>query len=140
MTPMAKRIQVWFPEEIVSQITARGADFSDSIRESLSRYYALVNDARQGLQGRFTEAELGLLADISNSTYFEAHSLQGLLWNAQDCGPDGSWEKWGVNEKEMLEKLKTLTLTEHAALVDACERWWAAVSKGFQPEIKQLLR
>lgn len=138
--PMSKRIQVWFPDEIVGKIKARGSDFSDSIRESLSRYYALIEHARQGLEGRFTPAELGVIIDTSNSTLFEAHSIQGILFNVQDCAPDGTWEKWGANEEELIAKLESLTLTEHAALVDAVERWWQAVGHGFQPEVSQLLK
>jgi hypothetical protein len=149
MTPMAKRIQVWFPEELQRKIILRvptertsekQGGLSEAIRESLDRYYTLIDQARLGLQNRFAEPELGVIIDISNGTIFEAHSLQGILFNAQDCAPDGTWEKWGADEKTLLTKLEGLTLTEHAALVDACERWWRATSMGYQPEIGQLLK
>lgn len=149
MAGMTKRIQVWFPEELQKQILSRvptertgerQAGLSEAIRESLTRYYALIDQARKGLEGRFANAELGVIIDISNGTMFEVHSLEGILFNAQDCGPDGTWEKWGADEKTLLAKLGALTLTEHAALVDACERWWRAVGHGFQLEIGQLLK
>jgi hypothetical protein len=149
MTGMAKRIQIWFPDELKNKLqlrvpTERTSDnrggLSEAIRESLDRYYALIDQARTGLEGKFTNAELGVIVDISNSTIFEAHSLEGILFNAQDCAPDGTWEKWGADEKTLLSKLEALTLTEHAALVDACERWWRAIGHGFQPEIGQLLK
>lgn len=149
MPGMTRRIQVWFPEELQKQILSRvptervgerQTGLSEAIRESLSRYYALIDQARQGLDGGFTNAELGVIVDISNGTAFEAHSLQGILFNAQDCAPDGTWEKWGADEATTLGKLRGLTLTEHAALVDACERWWRAVGHGFTPEIGQLLK
>jgi len=149
MTPMVKRIQVWFPKELQKQILLRvptertsekQGGLSEAIRESLDRYYTLINQARLNLQNKFTHAELGVIIDISNSTVFEAHSLQGILYNAQDCAPDGTWEKWGADEKTLLAKLEALTLTEHAALVDAVERWWRATAMGYQPDIEQLLK
>lgn len=145
----SKRIQVWFPETLHKQILLRvpiertsekQGGLSEAIRESLDRYYTLIDQARAGLQGKFTEAELGVLIDLSNGTIFEAHSLDGLLANAEDCGPDGTWEKWGADEKTLLKKLKGLTLTEHAALVDACERWWRASVMGYLPKASELLR
>jgi hypothetical protein len=149
MAGLTKRIQVWFPEELQKQLllrvpTERTGDnkggLSEAIRESLDRYYALIDQARQGLQGKFTEAELGVIIDTSNGTMFEVHSLEGILFNAQDCAPDGTWEKWGADEKTLLAKLEALTLTDHAALVDAVERWWRANSHGYTPEIGQLLK
>lgn len=139
MAAMSKRIQVWFPEDVLNQINARGRDFSDPIRESLSRYFALIDDSRKGLQGKFTKEELGLLIDISNGTIFEARSLRGLLCNAQDCAPDGTWEKWGADENVLLDKLEALTLTDHAALVDACERWWHRIGEDEQLSVEDLL-
>jgi len=137
---MSKRIQVWFPEEILKQITARGGDLSESIRESLTRYYALINYERKQISGLFTPGELGMICDMSNGTYWTGGMIPlGILANCEDA-EQMYYDKWETDRDELLAKLRSLNVTQEHALVDACERWWQAVGHGFNPPINQLLQ
>lgn len=138
-TYMEKRINVWLPEKTVQDINKRGV-ISEVTRESLVRYFALLDYERQ--QIRFTGGELSLLADICNGTAFTGGMIPlGLLADADDC-ENGYFEKWGVDRDELLAKLRSLTATQEYALVDAIERFWHAVSTSpslDQPEPDKLL-
>ncbi len=125
--PMNKRLNVWFPDELTKQIAARG-QMSEAMRESLSRYFYLLDYERKRIQPKFTAGELSFLADICNSTRFEAHTIgSGLLADAEDT-EDGTYEKWSIDRVTLLKKLKSLSLAEQMTLVDAIERFWQAAT------------
>ena len=139
MSPMAKRLQAWFPEELLKQIAARGSDFSDSIRESLTRYYTLLNYERAQMKDRFTRGELGLILDVCNGTLCTGGMIPlGVAANCEDAEAE-RYEYWQCDKTELLGKLNKLTTIQEAALVDAIERWWQATGHGFQLDIEQLL-
>lgn len=138
-----KRLSFWAPEHVMSEISARGTDISDTIRECLSRYYVLLEIGRREIRGVFADSELGLLLDLANSTRFESHTfLGGLLADCEDA-EDEYFEKWKCQRQPLLVKLQKLTTCQEAALVDAAERWWERVgeaNEGRQPDIGELLR
>jgi hypothetical protein len=122
MSP-SKRLSLWLPEELITKIRARG-DQSESIREGLTRYYAMLDYERKQL--KFAVAELSLLADICNGTMFVGGMLPlGLLADAEDT-ENCIYEKWAVKREILLSKLRALTVCQEAAVVDAIERFWAA--------------
>jgi len=131
------RLNFWCPADLVDLIRQRSrhGEVSEAIRESLSRYYVLLDWERRNLQGVFVPAELSLLADISNgSAYTGGHLPLGLLANAEDTGAE-TYTRWGVDRSSLLTKLRALTPTQEAALVDAIERFWEAVSS--KPSLTQ---
>jgi len=128
------------PPELDKELVAREGAFSEALRESLARYFALLAEERRTLAGRFTDGELGLILDLCNGTVLEAHTmLGGILANCED-GETERYEYHNANRTELLPKLRALNPAEDAALVDAVERWWLAVGHGFQPEVGQLLK
>ena len=118
------RINAHCPEDIIRAISARGATLSDALRESLARYLYLIERARAEIRNTFEPGELIVLARVSNGTLFQAHTLEGLTWNVEDAADDEVAE---CDRPALLTKLRGLTLTQHAALVDALERYWRAV-------------
>lgn len=124
----SKRILFWLPENVMSQLKARGT-ISESAREALDRYFAMIDHERQKLDDKFTAGELSLMADYSNGSMYttQAGLPLGLLANAEDT-EDVIYDKWGVDRKTLLDKLRSLSVCQEAALVDAIERFWAAVT------------
>jgi hypothetical protein len=132
-----KRIGLFCPPQLLAEISERGT-VSEVIRESLERYYYLLARARAGLAGRFTAGELGLLCDLSNGTIWQAWSLDMSSAQVEDAG-EASWDKWGVDSKALVAKLNGLSLVEHAALIDATERFWQANGTDAQSAIEKVL-
>lgn len=140
------KIIIRIPDALSAQIDARSGfprdNFSEALRECLERYFYLLELSRREIRDSFTGGELSLLADICNGTMFETHSLQGVLFNAQDA-EDMYYVKWGVDRDALLQKLGSLTPCQHAAIVDAIEIFWDKVSKFpslEQPQPRDLLK
>ena len=114
--PKNRRIQVRFHEgsDLVKQIESRGSDLSDSIRESLTRYYEQLEGSREELRGRFSPEELDIITRMNRGDDVRV-----------------SWS--------LAQKLNKLSPVQNCALLDACERYWQAVAHGFTPEVSQLL-
>jgi hypothetical protein len=127
-----KKINIFFDEELLKELKGRidpvRGNLSEQIRESLSRYYYLLSWERNSIKNYFTGPELSLLCDIGNGTLFEPHSLNMIVAEIEDAESD-YFEKWGVNQKELIIKLNSLTITQSAALVDSIERFWAEIAR-----------
>ncbi|MDI6521697.1 hypothetical protein QMA61_36595 [Streptomyces coelicoflavus] len=86
---------------------------------------------------RLTLDQANCLADVMNGTIMDA-ALAGsagmVFYNAADAfqlaretpfpGESSYGEKWGIDEKELLEYLQRLGPTADHALHDAITRWW----------------
>lgn len=125
------------PDHLVAQVKARG-DVSESVRTGLERYYHMLERGRATLRDVLTGPELSLLADVCNGTLWEPHTLAMAPANVADAGPEVA-EKWGVDPAALVTKLEGVSLSEHAALVDAIERFWAATSTGMPVDPAQML-
>jgi hypothetical protein len=132
------RINFHAPEQIEREIRARG-DLSESLRESLNRYFYLLNRGRSELLGVFDADELTALCTIGNGTIFEPHSIEGLMWNIEDAIPGTEIELTNKQKTALVAKLKAMPLHQHAALVDAVERFWRAVGTGMQVDPRSIL-
>jgi len=130
MTNESDRISAWVPQEIIAALTARGI-LSEALREVLARYFALLEAARADLRERFAAAELGLLVDICQGTLWEAHTLCMVGQQAADA-EDAHYERWGLERRDLLKKMRGLNLLQRAALVDAIERYWRASATGMR--------
>jgi hypothetical protein len=127
------KISMIFPESITDQLDKRKSfprdNISEVTRESLDRYFYLLDYARREIEETFTLSELSLICDMCNGTYFESYSLVGgIAADITDTEPE-KFTYWKVNKKTIIEKLNALSPLQDAALVDAVERYWAAVSK-----------
>ena len=113
---------------------ARGG-ISEAIRESLSRYYYLLDYERAKIQDTFTRGELSLMVDLCNGTVFQPHTvINGVSAKVADA-EDFYFEKWKCDRKELLAKLDRLMPCQHFALVDAIERFWSGISRS--PSLEQ---
>lgn len=107
---------------------ARGG-ISEAIRESLSRYYYLLDFERSKMEDIFTQGELSLMVDLCNRTVFQPFTVvNGVSAKVADA-EDFYFEKWKCDRKELLAKLDKLTPCQHFALVDAIERFWSGISR-----------
>ena len=137
------RINFHSPEEITREIRARG-DLSESLRECLGRYFYLLSRGRAELADVFTADELTALCAVANGTVFAPHNIEGLRWNFAPHNIEGL--RWNIEGSEpgveiqltveqkstLIAKLNAMPLHQHAALVDAVERFWRAISTGMQ--------
>lgn len=121
------------PDPLLKQLDARTdtvrGGLSDAVRESLERYFYLLDISRQEIQDKFTGLELCLIADLSNGTIWHPMTIiNGITTNVQDA-EDFYFEKWKVDRKGMISKLQSLTPAQHFTLVDAAERYWNIIAK-----------
>lgn len=105
-----------------------GEDRSPSMvaRTDLERYYALLQDAEAELN--FDVDELNCIYDVFNGTWFEATSAEpGLRFGLEDAFTltPGYAEKWGVDGKALIAKVRELSPLQSWALVTKIERFWS---------------
>jgi len=123
---MAEKATVYLHDTVIPEIDARGESRSGVISRDLLRLYTLY---RRGLREvRLTTNEACLLVDTLNDAIMDANTAP-LLWQQVEdaCRIDRLDEKWQVDGKALIEKLKNLDALHCLALVDAAERFWQAV-------------
>lgn len=126
------QINLRMPDTLIRQLdvrtdAARGG-LSEAIRETLERYFYLIDTSRAEIADNFTQGEVSLLVDICNGTWFEPLFTGAVRANVEDAEGD-YFDKWSVNRDALILKLRLLTPVQELALVDAIERFWNAVSK-----------
>lgn len=112
-------------DRLALQVMARaerhgGANYA--ARTHLERYYYLLADELRTLRGRFSLAELSLLADVVNGWLVDP-----LLYiNVEDgVAIEQLDKKWSLPDPAgLVQKLRSLSYGQAAALIDALERWW----------------
>lgn len=126
---------VSFQPAILEQLTLRGSR-STVINRDLERLYTLYDRALREVE--LTTGEACLVVDVLNGSLMDANTAR-LLWASVEDGIrlDGLAEKWGVDGKALVEKLKGLNDIQALALVDAGERFWQAPNEG---ETKERVR
>jgi len=134
------RINMRVSDELRTAMCARGETLSDGVRDSLERYYYLLERSRTQMAELFDRDELVALCAVGNGTLFEAHTIEGLLWNMEDAIAGEEIELSEDQKAALLDKLRGLTLTQHAALVDAVERFWRAKRLGVCVDPGTILR
>lgn len=133
---------VRLPDQLLNELVKREragfrGSMSAAIREALERYFEILADGRRSVRERFDEQDCANLLALANGTMFEGSSLRGLLWNAQDAVDEDV--PYPDALPALREKLTQLSIAEHAALVDACERWWHTHARGVRVEPSALL-
>ncbi len=138
----SRKIDVRLPDQLIDELVKRErpgfrGSMSAAVRESLERYFAIIQDGRRSIRDRFDECDCANLLSLSNGTVTDSSSLRGLLWNAQDAADEDV--PYPDALPELRDKLAQLNIAEHAALVDACERWWDVHARGVRMEPSALL-
>ncbi len=133
-----KRKSIYMQPEVEAAILQRGDNRSFTINRDLDRLYDLYRRAIQ--ETSLPLAEASLLVDCLNGSLMDARGA-GMLWaNVQDgIKFDGLDEKWQVDGKALVEKLRGLTQVQCLALVDAAERFWAlpAGERGIEDGVRK---
>lgn len=142
---VASKFSISLPAEIVTEIEARetrDGERSTIIARSLDRYFWLLQQARRALAETLNDAEIGLILDALNGTAWMEPLTFQVAWAeiADAVRLDKLDEKWSVDGRTLVRKLKALSPVEAAALVDASERWWGRVGAGEQPDHAEALR
>ena len=76
------------------------------------------------MRGKFTVSELSLFLDAMNGTVLTPGLSGHVASNVADCGPDGTPEKWGVDLKQVSEKLEKLSDIEDLTLDIWASGFW----------------
>ena len=120
-------------DRLALQVMARaerhgGANYA--ARTHLERYYYLLADELRTLRGRFSLAELSLLADVVNGWLVAPHTIPLLYINVEDgVALERLDKKWSIQDPAgLVQKLRPLSYGQAAALIDALERWWSQPS------------
>lgn len=96
------------------------------VEQAAHRFFELAQLAAQGLRGRFTEREWGVLlsCEPSPTWHWHRHTTVATMV-ADDQGIEALDELHPDSELHaLLVKLGDLTPLENATMVDACERVW----------------
>lgn len=100
-------------------------ELSSRIADIIDRYGVLCQLERKALEEIFSGVtDLDSLADaVWNTVWRPASTLiNGVLADFQDSGPDGLYEKWGVDPQTIIEKLRGLNYGQQIALGELLER------------------
>lgn len=96
------------------------------VEQAAQRFFELAQHAADGLRGRFTEREWGILLSCEPSPAWNWDRRTTVATMvAEDLGIEALDELHPDSEpRALLVKLNDLTPLENATLVDACERVW----------------
>lgn len=127
MTAKAKRQSIYIPEKIQAILSSYGENStSGGIATLIERYARITADACPEL----TESEWCAWCDVNNGCgvwLSGGHDQAESAWaNMADSGPDGIDEKWGVDHRELAEKIRLLPLAGRCAVWDVAARFWAS--------------
>lgn len=123
--------------ELAEPVRARetpGLGANRICQRDLDRYYAVISAELAALE--LSESEAMLIVDALNGTIAEPAAAQRtMLWAgvADAIALDGLAEKWVVDGDALTTKLRGLSLAGSLAVIDAAERYWAAVGRGESP-------
>jgi len=107
-------------EQRLAERTEEGSLGLTALRD-LERYYALLPAALEEVASIFTLAEKIALCDVANGVLWETAGVP-LVWTEVADADRGQVEQWGVNREVLVDKVKSLTIAQTYALVDALER------------------
>jgi len=120
-----RAVSFWMQPELGKEIEERGDNRTLVIHRDLERLYTLYRYALQDISLSLQEA--WFIVDILNGTPMDAETANMLWAEAEDaCFLNHLDQKWGIDGKALVEKLKKLSRTQSLALIDAAERFWQA--------------
>ncbi len=137
------KITVIFSDDQTKKLSGRTdivrGGISETIREAIDRYMALLEAGQHTLRGKLSSAEMSLLVDISSGSMYNSQVISATLaCHAQDAD-ESYYTTHGVDRNRLVNILANLCPAETAALIDAIERYWIASGAGFTPDIDQLI-
>lgn len=138
---MPKHTSMYLRPALEEALRTRGGNRSEIITRDLARLYDLYRHELAEAELKLTPGEASLIVDVLNGTLITQASHAGFLWAevADGIKLDGLAEKWNVGGEALVKRLQGLRLAQCLALVDAAERYWAAVSDGQEPRVEEYL-
>lgn len=135
-----RAVSFWMQPELGKEIEERGDNRTLVIHRDLERLYTLYRYALQDISLSLQEA--WFIVDILNGTPMDAETANMLWAEAEDaCFLNHLDQKWGIDGKALVEKLKKLSRTQSLALIDAAERFWQANTGNMgEEDIKRFFR
>ena len=135
------RITITFPPDLKDEVKLRGDNVSEVITEAMGRYFEAMRRERATLATQFNEAECGLILDSLNGVLHGEWSIP-LLWSGVEDSVllDHLDTKWSVDGPALVAKLRNLSYTGSAAIVDAAERYWRRVGAGETVEPGEMMQ
>lgn len=135
------KVAIYLPDSLLEEISARGDNRSGTISRDLERLYTLYSRALATVQLEFNQAYL--IVDALNGVLMDANNAK-LLWaEIEDAiNLDHLDQKWQVDGKALVEKLRGLNEIQAIAVIDAAERFWQAQKSGQEAEelIKKIFK
>ena len=118
-----KKFHVSMAEDVLKLVEERGEARSTVITRDLERLYTLYRRALRRVDLSLDEA--CLITDALNSSFMTADTAH-LLWaSIEDAMKyEGLQEKWEVDGKALVEKLRSLNEIQSMAIIDAAEKFW----------------
>lgn len=132
MADTDNRVAFRAPAELEEWVRGRNERLAQPVGLSrgVQRELDLWRSALKAEQARtsWTLDELGCMADVMNGSLLTPVVLGGVvameLGDAFSLDP-GVWgSKWGIDEDELLRKVRGLSITADLATVDAIARFW----------------
>ena len=114
--------------ETLERLESHGLSPNVIARRDIERYHDLLDWSMTELGEHFTVNELCLITDACNGIAFDdwgadpARRLYVEISGAIEI--DGKDEKWEVDAEVLKGKLRDLSISHAAAVIDAIERWW----------------
>jgi len=142
-----KKTSVTISDTLLEELRLHFGDGHDNMNVSFSlsrligRYSYILYAHRAELHSKFSDNELSLILDSCNGVAFMEIVSMRLLWAniADGIDIDQLDDKWEVDGAALVDKLRSLSLMENIAMVDAIKCWWNRVGNGEQPEYAEML-
>lgn len=142
---MAKKaISITLEPEVIEKIETRseGSSISAIIERDLGRLYSLLSGALKTTE--LSIAEACAIVDVCNGwLILNVQDAQFLYANIEDADKlDGLGKKWKIDAQALAKKLKTYSLLQNLAIVDAAERFWSGPYRGvnFEEAVKEVFK
>lgn len=105
-------------------------EFSAKIQEIIIDLCTLLSRTKREVKGRFSENEWNYLRDMLNGTILQSDVVPYrfvLTAEAEDANRyEGLGEKWNVDVKKLIEKLKNLSEFEAYTVAKMVDEFWAS--------------
>lgn len=108
--------------------TAPWYSMEESLVIGCSRLQMILENQRSNLSGKFTEADIETLLDLSAGVMFTHETIESLVWEVSlHCGMANGSD--AIHHKNMLcRRISALSYVERMVLVDAVEQAWHRAS------------
>lgn len=133
---MLKTLTLILSMAVMQEITKRCKDASEKnefariIDRDIARYYTLLAGARNTCCERFSATEILLVTDAVRGTLWLPDTVCYLADDVEEgIEHDKLDEKWSVDGKALVAKLRELSFAQTMSFVDATERFWTTPDK-----------